>query len=238
MHRCRALLGRGGSQRRAPGAGDVVARAVAATRPPGDPTPAAARAPARRPPPVLVALLAALAVAGVALGWLADRGGDQESGTVRLQPVPTVQTYPPGRMPASGFRLTGLDGRTVDLAASRGRPLLINFWASWCRPCVKEFPLLRAARERHRTDGLEVIGVLATSDSPARARAFVRRNGGTWPVGVDRGGAPAGETTVAYGVAGLPETFFVRRDGSLAVRQLGELSEQSLRQHLGSILAR
>jgi cytochrome c biogenesis protein CcmG/thiol:disulfide interchange protein DsbE len=187
---------------------------------------------------VLVAVLVGLAVAAAAVGWLTDRSGSQESRSVRLQPVPTVQTYPPGRMPATEFRLTGLDGGTVDLAAYRGRPLLINFWASWCRPCVKEFPLLRAARERHRADGLEVIGVLATSDSPAKARTFLRRNGGTWPVGIDRGGAPVGETTVAYGVAGLPETFFVRRDGSLAVRQLGELSEQSLRQHLDSILAR
>jgi cytochrome c biogenesis protein CcmG/thiol:disulfide interchange protein DsbE len=185
---------------------------------------------------VLVAVLAVLALAAAGVGWLADRGGGEAAGPVPLTPVPTVQTYPPGRMPAPTFRLTGLDGGTVDLAAYRGRPLVVNFWASWCRPCVKEFPLLRAARERHRADGLEVIGVLATSDAPAKARGFARRNGGTWPVGIDRGSGPVGETTVAYGVAGLPETFFVRRDGSLAVRQLGELSERGLRQHLDSIL--
>jgi cytochrome c biogenesis protein CcmG/thiol:disulfide interchange protein DsbE len=217
---------------------------VAGAQPPADPRQpagdgaAAAARPGRRLPPlpVLVAVLVVLALATVAAGWLAGRGGGQPADSVRLEPVATVRTYPPGKQPAPEFRLTGLDGGTVDLAAYRGRPLLINFWASWCAPCVKEFPLLRAARERHRADGLEVIGVLATSDAPAKARAFARRNGGTWPVGIDRGGGPVGETTVAYGVAGLPETFFVRRDGSLAVLQLGELSERGLREHLASIL--
>jgi cytochrome c biogenesis protein CcmG, thiol:disulfide interchange protein DsbE len=114
--------------------------------------------------------------------------------------------------------------------------VVVNFWASWCRPCIQEFPLLAAARARHRADGLEVIGVLATSDARDQARAFVRGHGGRWPVGVDRGGGPAGETAIAYGVAGLPETYFVRRDGSLAVRQLGELSERSLGENLAQIL--
>ena len=218
MDRCRAFLGRGDERR-------------------------SRRAPARRdrrlpPLPLLLAALAVLGLAAAALGRPGERRGGHASSPVRLEPVPTVQTYPPGRLPASEFRLAGLDGGTVDLAAYRGRPLLVNFWASWCKPCAKEFPLLRATRERHRADGLEVIGVLATSDSPAKARAFARRNGATWPVGIDKGAAPAGETTVAYGVAGLPETFFVRRDGSLAARQLGELTEQGLRQHLGSILVR
>ncbi|HEX6676480.1 MAG TPA: TlpA disulfide reductase family protein [Actinomycetes bacterium] len=214
---------------------------MAGSQPPAGPPPAAAgvTAPSGRhlpPLPVLVAVMVAVALATATLGWLAWRSGGRQADSVRLVPVPTVRTYPPGKEPAPEFRLTTLDGGTVDLAAYRGRPLLINFWASWCRPCVKEFPLLRAVRERHRADGLEVIGVLASSDSPAKARAFARRNGGTWPVGIDRGGGPAGETTIAYGVAGLPETFFVRRDGSLAVLQLGELTEQGLRQHLGSIL--
>jgi cytochrome c biogenesis protein CcmG/thiol:disulfide interchange protein DsbE len=217
---------------------------VAGTQPPAGPRQtaddgaAATARPGRHLPPLplLVALLVVLALATATLAWLAQRGGGRPADSVRLETVPTVRTYPPGKQPALEFRLAGLDGGTVDLAAYRGRPLLINFWASWCRPCVKEFPLLRAARERHRADGLEVIGVLATSDTPAKARTFARRNGGTWPVGIDRGSGPVGETTVAYGVAGLPETFFVRRDGSLAVLVLGELTERGMRLHLDSIL--
>ncbi len=217
---------------------------MAGTQPPAGPRQtaddgaAATARPGRHLPPLplLVALLVVLALATATLAWLAQRGGGRPADSVRLETVPTVRTYPPGKQPAPEFRLAGLDGGTVDLAAYRGRPLLINFWASWCRPCVKEFPLLRAARERHRADGLEVIGVLATSDTPAKARTFARHNGGTWPVGIDRGSGPVGETTVAYGVAGLPETFFVRRDGSLAVLVLGELTERGMRLHLDSIL--
>jgi cytochrome c biogenesis protein CcmG, thiol:disulfide interchange protein DsbE len=195
--------------------------------------------PGWRPSPRILALLtlslAAMLAATVAVtrtGTRATTGGD----ATRLVPVPTVHVYPPGRQRAPDFRLTGLDGGTVDLTAYRGRPVVVNFWASWCRPCIQEFPLLAAARARHRADGLEVIGVLATSDARDQARAFVRGHGGRWPVGVDRGGGPAGETAIAYGVAGLPETYFVRRDGSLAVRQLGELSERSLRENLAQIL--
>ena len=195
--------------------------------------------PGWRPSPRILALLtlslAAMLAATVAVtrtGTRTTTGGD----ATRLVPVPTVHVYPPGQQRAPDFRLTGLDGGTVDLTAYRGRPVVVNFWASWCRPCVQEFPLLAAARARHRADGLEVIGVLATSDERDQARAFVRGHGGRWPVGVDRGGGPAGETAIAYGVAGLPETYFVRRDGSLAVRQLGELSERSLRENLAQIL--
>jgi cytochrome c biogenesis protein CcmG, thiol:disulfide interchange protein DsbE len=195
--------------------------------------------PGWRPSPRILVLLtlslAAMLAATVAVtrtGTRTTTGGD----ATRLVPVPTVHVYPPGQQRAPAFRLTGLDGGTVDLTAYRGRPVVVNFWASWCRPCIQEFPLLAAARARHRADGLEVIGVLATSDARDQARAFVRGHGGRWPVGVDRGGGPAGETAIAYGVAGLPETYFVRRDGSLAVRQLGELSERSLRENLAQIL--
>ena len=67
--------------------------------------------------------------------------------------------YPPGT-PAPDLRLPGLDGGQVDLAALRGRPVVVNFWATWCDPCVREFPLLRQAAATHRPDRLAVVGVL------------------------------------------------------------------------------
>jgi cytochrome c biogenesis protein CcmG, thiol:disulfide interchange protein DsbE len=211
---------------------------VAAAQPPDG-----AQAPERpgwRPSPLILGLLA-LSVAGMlaATVGLARQAGRSTTGpadATRLVPVPTVHVYPPGQQRAPDFRLTGLDGGTVDLTAYRGRPVVVNFWASWCRPCVKEFPLLADAHARYRADGLVVIGVLASNDTRDRARTFARDHGGGWPVGLDRGSGPVGETAIAYGVAGLPETYFVRRDGSLAVRQLGELSEGSLRESLAHIL--
>ena len=141
-----------------------------------------------------------------------------------------VQTYPPDT-PAPPLRLQGLDGAAVDLAALRGRPVVVNFWATWCVPCVREFPLLRRAAAAHRGDRLAVVGVL-TNDRPAAARAFVRRHDATWPVGIDADAATAGR----WGAVGLPHTYFVHPDGTLASHQLGELSQASLERQLASIL--
>ena len=141
-----------------------------------------------------------------------------------------VQAYPPGT-PAPPLRLQGLDGSEVDLAALRGRPVVVNFWATWCEPCVREFPLLRQAAATHRQADLAVVGVL-TNDRPAPARAFVRRLDATWPVAVDA----TATTAAAWGAIGLPHTYFIRPDGTLASHQLGELTRASLDRQLAQIL--
>jgi cytochrome c biogenesis protein CcmG/thiol:disulfide interchange protein DsbE len=109
--------------------------------------------------------------------------------------------------------------------------VVVNFWATWCEPCVREFPLLARAAAGHRADRLAVVGVLYR-DQPDAARAFARRHGGGWPVGVDADG----RTAAAWGVVGLPQTFFVRPDGTLASHQLGELTPANLDRQLTGIL--
>jgi cytochrome c biogenesis protein CcmG/thiol:disulfide interchange protein DsbE len=180
---------------------------------------------------VLVAMVATVAlVSGAA--WL-DRGRD----ATRLGPpgprasLPVAaQAYPPGT-PAPPLRLRGLDGGQVDLAALRGRPVVVNFWATWCEPCVREFPLLRRAAAGHQADRLAVVGVL-TNDRPAAARDFVRQFDATWPVGLD----PDAGVAARWGAVGLPHTYFIRPDGTLASRQLGELSQTTLDRQLAQIL--
>jgi cytochrome c biogenesis protein CcmG/thiol:disulfide interchange protein DsbE len=179
---------------------------------------------------VVLVVVAVVLPAGAAL---LGRGGDGSGAGPAAPPTSAstaVQTYPPGT-PAKALRLPGLDGPEVDLAALRGRPVVVNFWATWCEPCVREFPLLRAAAAAHRTDRLAVVGVL-TGDRPGAARDFVRAHHATWPVALD----PEATTASAWGAVGLPHTWFVRPDGTLASHQLGELTQASLDRQLAEIL--
>jgi cytochrome c biogenesis protein CcmG/thiol:disulfide interchange protein DsbE len=223
------------------------ALAVSPPPDPGIPAPAGGAGSAGRSPRLL--LVAALLAVAVVLGAtvvLADR----RTPTARpAQPVipaasASVRVFPAGRT-APALRLRTLDGGLLDLAALRGRPVVVNFWASWCAPCVqeapvlkhaasayRELPLLRQVSAGHRTQGLAVVGVLV-DDRPAAGRAFMRRYGGRWPVGID----PDGKAAARWGVAGgLPQTVFVRADGTLSSQKLGELTRATLDQQLPAIL--
>jgi cytochrome c biogenesis protein CcmG/thiol:disulfide interchange protein DsbE len=117
---------------------------------------------------------------------------------------------------APGFRLDRLD-RTgkLSLASYRGRPVIINFWASWCIPCKEEAPLLESVWKQYRGRGLVVLGV-DINDVRGEARRFARENRMTYPLVYDG----PGETTTDYGLTGVPETFFVARSGRLVCDRL------------------
>jgi cytochrome c biogenesis protein CcmG, thiol:disulfide interchange protein DsbE len=179
---------------------------------------------------LVTGVLVAVAVVIPAGALLLDRGTPGGDWAPRTPPsaATAVRTYPPGKA-APPLRLPTLDGGTLDLAALRGRPVLVNFWATWCEPCVREFPLLARAAAAHRR--LAVVGVLVQDRTDA-ARAFIRQHGGGWPVGVDADR----RTADAWGVVGLPHTVFVRPDGTLAAHQLGELTPATLDRQLAAIL--
>ena len=109
---------------------------------------------------------------------------------------------------APELALRDLDGQEVRLSDYRGRPVIVNFWASWCIPCREEFPLLKSARDRDAADGLEVLGVIF-EDDPEAARAYMDRAGAEWPALVDTDGTTAAD----YFVNGPPLSFFVDPDG-------------------------
>ncbi|MEA2652385.1 MAG: cytochrome c biosis protein CcmG, thiol:disulfide interchange protein DsbE [Chloroflexota bacterium] len=133
--------------------------------------------------------------------------------------------------PAPDFAVADLDGNPIRLADLRGRPVVVNFWASWCGPCVEEFPLLRAAAADHATDGLVVIGIVWDDRSEA-ARDFMARNGATWAAAMDPGERVARD----YGILGPPETYFIDRDGIITARQIGQISAASLDEKLATII--
>ena len=133
---------------------------------------------------------------------------------------------------APDFALADLDGNPVRLADLRGRPVIVNFWASWCGPCVDEFPVLQAAVDQHAGDGLAVVGVVFRDNSEA-ARAFMARMGAAWPAAMD----PGEDIAERYGIFGPPESFFIDADGIVVARQIGALSRSDMERHLSGLFA-
>ncbi len=133
--------------------------------------------------------------------------------------------------PAPDFALSDLDGRRIPLAAYRGRPVIVNFWASWCVPCRAEFDLFRDARTAHAREGLEILGVIY-QDSPEAARAFAAQEKASWPALLD----PGGSVARAYDVFGIPVSFYVDRTGIVRAVSYGPPPSNVLDEQLGKIL--
>ena len=117
-------------------------------------------------------------------------------------------------------------GRTVDLASLRGKPVVINFWATWCAPCYTEHPVLVETAQR-LAPGVHFLGVVF-DDSEEKILAFLRDRGSSYPTVVDQ----AGKTAIAYGVGGVPETFFVNPSGRLVSRYDGPITQELLIEHI------
>src|SRR5207253_647016 len=109
--------------------------------------------------------------------------------------------------------------------------VIINFWASWCAACREEHPNLLAAWDRYRDQGVVLLGI-DFQDSPGAAQAFMREMGGDWPILGD----PGGRVALEYGVYGVPETFFIGRDGVVAYKQIGPSSYELLTDQIQRLL--
>jgi peroxiredoxin len=130
---------------------------------------------------------------------------------------------PPGvGVAAPDFTLLNLDGQPVSLSEWRGRPVLINFWASWCGPCQIEMPAIQAVYEKHQEDGFVVLAV-AVDDSAKNVRRFIDERGLTFQILMDDG-----KVSRAYRVFGLPASFFVGADGKIAAVHNGVLTEDEI----------
>lgn len=123
--------------------------------------------------------------------------------------------------PAPDFSLETTDGETIRLSELRGKPVILNFWSTWCQPCKLEHPLLLAAPAQY-PDVVFLGAVYA--DEPAAARMFLKRGGQTYPQLLD----PGGRVAIDYGVAGVPETYFINAGGTIIHKQIGPLDEDSL----------
>lgn len=125
-------------------------------------------------------------------------------------------------VPAPDFVLTTFDGETLRISDLRGRPVILNFWASWCIECDKEMALLEATHRRY--DGEVVFVGVDYLDTEAKGRAYLAQYDITYPNVPDRGG----QVSADYRIRGVPETFFIDRDGLIQGVQIGPLDQPTL----------
>ena len=134
--------------------------------------------------------------------------------------------------PAPPFALSFFDGETTGLKELRGKAVVLNFWASWCFPaCYEEAPALEATWQAYRDRGVMVIGV-DIQDREADARKFIDRFKISFPNGPD----PQGKVSIDYGVYGVPETFFIDRQGTIHYKHVGALDHKVLKAKIEEML--
>lgn len=202
--------------------------------PPGEPEPPGEKRSRRRQ--ILFAVVAALIVGGfsalLVVGLTAnkvDTGTDSAIAKGELKRAPDF-TLP---VLANGSPVGKRAGEPLSLSELRGRPVVVNFWASWCNPCKLEAPILEAAWRATRGRGAVVLGI-DVQDLSENARRFIARYGQTYPSVRDKGDG----TYRAYGLTGVPETFFLDRAGRVRVHWVGQINATQIAQGLDLILAK
>ena len=122
---------------------------------------------------------------------------------------------------APQFELKGVSGNAFALRDHANSPVVINFWSTWCVPCKIEHPLLLAAPKNY--PDVTFVGVVY-GDTEAKVRNHLRREGQSYPQLFD----PGGRVAIDYGVAGVPETFFVNTKGEIFHKHSGALNRRVL----------
>jgi cytochrome c biogenesis protein CcmG, thiol:disulfide interchange protein DsbE len=154
--------------------------------------------------------LVLVAIGGIVVAEIATSGSGQAS-----RPAPALPTQV-------------LSGHRVDLASLRGRPAVVNFWASWCGPCKQEAPQLRSF-DKDIGNRATLVGV-DWNDAADNARAFIAKSHWSYPVLRD----PSGGVGNAYGLNGLPTTFVLDSSGDIVQKLQGPQTASSLNQAVAS----
>ncbi len=135
------------------------------------------------------------------------------------------QATPEGLAP--DFSLNDLNGQQVTLSQYRGKPVMLNFWASWCGPCRIELPEIQALSQEHAGGDVVILGV-DFGEQPDTVRAFAQQNGLTYRILTDE------NSTISrmYRVPGIPTTVFVNRQGQVVETHIGPISKSAAEQAL------
>jgi thiol-disulfide isomerase/thioredoxin len=178
-----------------------------------------------------------LAVAGCSDGQVQRSDDAAQIGYIEGSSVTTI---PPGeREPAPEFGgpLLGRDGAEFNLADARGEIVVLNVWGSWCPPCRKEAPALQAIHEELAEDGVRFVGVNTRDYNTTDALRFEEEFGITYPSVVDTDGRRLLAFRDTLPPNAIPTTLVIDQAGNLAARVLGEVTETTLRELIGDVLA-
>ena len=155
----------------------------------------------------------AIAVVVLAVGYF--------FGVIKQQDVDTDS----GQINVS-FKLSDLDGVEHDFAEWDGQHRILNFWATWCAPCRREIPLLKAFQDQHGADGFQVIGIAV--EFPEPVIAYAKTADFNYPILVGEQDAMAVAEMSGISFVGLPFTMIVARDGELVSAHMGEIHQEYL----------
>ena len=171
-------------------------------------------------PAALATGVGAVVVALLGVLWFGLQQREVAGSKVVSVPFKTAPDFSLGLFNGSTFRLSD--------ALASGKPVVVNFWASWCGPCADEAPVLQAAARR-QGDRVVFVGV-DVQDLDSDALAFIQKYGITYP----NGSGNAGPISIQYGMRGVPETYFIAADGTL-VRKWNTLTTADLDQFLAEL---
>lgn len=173
-------------------------------------------------------LLISLTVLAAGAAWIWIRAVPAGTTTAGRIPAPRQGFLAPD------FTLETADNQTLTMSGLRGKPVLINFWTSWCPPCKAEMPALQRVYQDYQSEDLVILGINATNqDSQIAALNFAAENGLSFPILLDT----AGEVSAIYQLRSLPTSYFVNQEGIIQeVVVGGPMSEALIRINVENLL--
>ena len=134
--------------------------------------------------------------------------------------------------PAPNFKLSTMDGKTIELKQLVGKAVVVNFWATWCGPCRREIPSMIKIYEKYKARGLEIVGISLDRGGWNDLKPFLAKTPIAYPIVL--GGEP--EAKAYGGIEGIPTTFFVDRKGNIVSKTVGSMQEADFEKAVKSIL--
>ena len=187
----------------------------------------------------VIALVAGalLAVTGCSDGQVQRSDDAAQIGYIQGSSVTTIPPAEREPAPEFGGPILGDDGSDFTLSDAQGEVVVLNVWGSWCPPCRKEAPALQAVHEELGDEGVRFVGVNTRDPNTTDALRFEEEFGITYPSVIDTDGRRLLAFRETLPPNAIPTTMVIDRDGNLAVRVLGEVTETTLRELVGDVLA-